>query len=247
MIYREISKSNFHIHSNFSDGKNSVMEIIRAALILRMDYIAITDHFSNSWKSNIIQTLNSKDSIIEYIDTLNLCQEYLTNLNSNLVLLKGIEVDLYSTDDFIEKNLSPENFDIVLFEYLESKEEITFLENIIDFWRNMEGLNQLPLLGIAHFDPSVFFKDDHDVLIEFLESYGLFYEFNESYSKFFSSKYDDFFEKIRNKRIPISIGCDSHDIRNLYSVEKVIDAIENYDLIKNYDKFLESVRSAFKS
>jgi len=33
-----------HCHTNYSDGKHSVLEMARAAAALGMDYITITDH-----------------------------------------------------------------------------------------------------------------------------------------------------------------------------------------------------------
>ncbi len=234
-------RSNFHIHSNFSDGKNSIAEITRAALELRMNFIAITDHFSNSWKAKVIRTIYSIDSLCNYVDALNRCQEYLIKIDSKLVLLKGLEVDLYSSDDFIERNIEPKYFNIILFEYLESIEGISFLEKLLDSWRYERNLKQLPLIGLAHFDPSVFFRDDLNILVEFLSNYNIFYEFNESYPAFFSKKYEDFFAKIRKENIPISIGCDSHDINTLYNVKIAENAIQNYALSHNYDNFIESL------
>ena len=54
-----LPKLNLHIHTTYSDGKNSINQIVKTAIKLGLDYICITDHFSNSWKSKIIHTLNN--------------------------------------------------------------------------------------------------------------------------------------------------------------------------------------------
>ena len=56
-------KINLHIHSIYSDGNNSIREIVDKAIKLGLDYICITDHFTNSWKANVIPNLDTKDKI----------------------------------------------------------------------------------------------------------------------------------------------------------------------------------------
>ncbi len=46
-----LPKLNLHIHTTYSDGKNTINQIVKTAIKLGLDYICITDHFSNSWKS----------------------------------------------------------------------------------------------------------------------------------------------------------------------------------------------------
>ncbi len=55
-------KINLHIHSNYSDGKQTINQIVDKAIKLELDYIAITDHFTNSWKA-WFSTLNNNETI----------------------------------------------------------------------------------------------------------------------------------------------------------------------------------------
>jgi len=48
-----LPKLNLHIHTTYSDGKNTINQIVKTAIKLGLDYICITDHFSNSWKSKL--------------------------------------------------------------------------------------------------------------------------------------------------------------------------------------------------
>ena len=55
-------KINLHIHSTFSDGRNTIKQIIKRAIQLNLSYICITDHFTNSWKAGVIPTLNNEEN-----------------------------------------------------------------------------------------------------------------------------------------------------------------------------------------
>ena len=70
-------KINLHCHSNYSDGKNSIDEIVAKAVKIGLDFLAITDHFTDSWKSGIIPTLNSIEKIENYLEEISICQNYL--------------------------------------------------------------------------------------------------------------------------------------------------------------------------
>ena len=100
----QFPKLNLHIHSDYSDGKQSIRQIVEKSLKLDLDYIAITDHFTNSWKA-WVSTLKNKELITKYLEELSICQDYLKSQNKLLTLLKGIEIDLASTEQFIKKNI----------------------------------------------------------------------------------------------------------------------------------------------
>ena len=122
---------NLHIHSKYSDGKNTIEEIVKSATNVDLEYIAITDHFSNSWKSKVIPTLNSNEKIENYLDEIEAMNSQLREINEKLVVLKGIEIDLSSSYNYISSLIKPNDFEIILFEYLETPEALSFLKNII--------------------------------------------------------------------------------------------------------------------
>ena len=236
---------NLHVHSNYSDGKNSIEEIVRGALNADLEYIAITDHFSNSWKSKIIPTLNNKERIENYLDEIRIVNNQLRENNEKLIVLKGIEIDLSSSYDYISSLIKPSDFDLILFEYLETPEAISFLKNIINNWSLCNNKVELPLLGLAHFDPSFFIFRDMEVLLSFISQYKIFFEFNSSYPQFYSSKYIHFFQKLKERKFAVTIGCDSHTLLNIGDIEEPFTTIENYDLIKNYLAFLIELDKRF--
>ncbi len=224
---------NLHIHTKYSDGKNSIEEIVKSALNANLEYIAITDHFSNSWKSNIIPTLNNREKIENYLEEIEIINNQLRENKQKLVVLKGIEIDLSSSHNYISSLIKPNDFDLILFEYLESPEAISFSKNIITNWKVSYNETQIPILGLAHFDPSFFIFNDMEVLFSFIAEFNIFLEFNSSYSQYYSTKYTQFFQKIKERMIAVSIGCDSHTLSNVGDIEDPFMAIKNYDLLDN--------------
>jgi len=230
----KLPKLNLHIHSTYSDGKNSISQIVSSALDKGLDYICITDHFTNSWKADIIPNLNSLDKIEMYLEEIGQFQKYLLDEERQMALFKGIEIDLSSTEKFILNSISPAKFDIIIFEYLESIEGISFIKKIINYWRkNSKNSKVFPLIGLAHFEPSFFVINGMNILIDFLTQNQIFFEFNSSYPQFYSQKYHSFFDQLKKRNVLVSIGCDSHHISRLKDIEEVYDRIKFYELESN--------------
>jgi DNA polymerase (family 10) len=108
------SKLNLHIHSKYSDGRNSIEQIVKTALKTDLDYICITDHFTDSWKADHIPNLNNIDKIMRYLEELSKFKDFLVRGNKKLTLFRGIEIDLSSSEKFIINNISPNKFDFIL-------------------------------------------------------------------------------------------------------------------------------------
>jgi len=230
----KLPKLNLHIHSTYSDGKNSISQIVSSALDKGLDYICITDHFTNSWKADIIPNLNSLDKIEMYLEEIGQFQKYLLDEERQMALFKGIEIDLNSTEKFILNSISPAKFDIIIFEYLESIEGISFIKKIINYWKKKsKNPKVFPLIGLAHFDPSFFVINGMNILIDFLTQNQIFFEFNSSYPQFYSQKYHSFFDQLKKRNVLVSIGCDSHHISRLKDIEEVYDRIKFYQLESN--------------
>ena len=83
----EFSKINLHIHSTYSDGRNSIEQIVETALQTDLDYICITDHFTNSWKADHIPNLNNLDKIRRYLEEISHFKEFIAKQNKKLILV----------------------------------------------------------------------------------------------------------------------------------------------------------------
>ena len=244
----EFPRINLHTHSIFSDGKNSIKDMVNKALELGINYLAITDHLTNSWKSGIMSNLDSRDKIEDYLNEISECQEFLADNNKNLRLLKGIEVDLGSSANYIKRLINPTKFEIIIFEYLETPEGIAFIRNLIDQWKPKKPVSPLkdfPLIGLAHFDPSNFLYDGLNVLIQFLKDYNIFFEFNSRYPQYYSWRNEIFFKRLKEHNILISIGSDSHDPRSLDNILDPQIMIEAYNLEGNLEMFINHLKQKF--
>lgn len=99
-------KGLIHVHSNYSDGSNTLEEIQKEAKRLNYEYVLICDHSKSAFYAN---GLDNKRLIEQWneIDNLN-------RINTNTKLLKGIECDILMDGslDFDDKTLS--QFDCVI-------------------------------------------------------------------------------------------------------------------------------------
>ena len=75
---------------------------------------------------------------------------------------------------------------------------------------------------------------DLNTLIKFLKNYDIYFEFNSSYSSFYSPQYERFFNKLKEFKIPVAIGCDSHNLRTLDNYEEPLEMIKYYNLENNF-------------
>ena len=238
----EFPRVNLHIHSNFSDGANSIEEIVLESLKLGLDYIAITDHFTNTWKANIINTLDRKSKISRYLGEISEYQNYLKSKKLPLNLLKGVEIDLRSSIEFIKNNIEVNKFQLILFEHLQNMKDATKIKQLIKHWKNsISSEAKFPIVGLAHFDPGYMIYNYLDDLIEFLEEYDIFFEFNSSYSEYYSLEYRKFFDKLKKHKIPVGIGSDSHFVPSLNNIKEPLEKIIEYNLENNFRSLISKL------
>ena len=96
----------FHIHTNYSDGANSIREIGEAGMEMGFQYIGICDHSKSAFYAH---GLNEK-RVLEQHDEINMFNSQFKNFK----ILKGIEVDILSdgTLDYSDSFLT--KFDFVI-------------------------------------------------------------------------------------------------------------------------------------
>lgn len=88
LIKIEDIRGDFHMHTTWSDGQNSVREMIEAARLRGYEYIAITDHT----QSTSIANGNTPEELLEEIEEI----EKAASEFDDIKVYKGAEVDILS-------------------------------------------------------------------------------------------------------------------------------------------------------
>jgi DNA polymerase (family 10) len=106
LVGREDIRGDLHMHTIYSDGRDSVATMVQAAAALGYEYIAITDHSARAAASRTVT-----------VDTLQRQRDEIARVRERfpaLAILHGIEVDIMPDGrlDFDDKVLEP--LDIVL-------------------------------------------------------------------------------------------------------------------------------------
>jgi DNA polymerase (family X) len=100
LITREHIRGDLHMHTSYSDGRDSVVEMLQAAAALKYEYIAITDHSARSAASRTV----TPDGLGRQREEIDRLRERFPSLT----ILHGIEVDIMPdgrldfTDDVLE-------------------------------------------------------------------------------------------------------------------------------------------------
>jgi len=95
----------FHVHTSYTDGKESLEEMVKTALEHGFEYIGITDHSVSAHYAHGLSA-DQLNAEIEYIDMLNKKYE------GKITILKGIESDILENGslDYEDETLSKLDF-----------------------------------------------------------------------------------------------------------------------------------------
>jgi len=106
LISAQHIRGDLHMHSTWSDGRNTVADMVSASKQLGYEYVAITDHSERAWSSRTLAA-SEVDKQREEIDALR-------GRVRGIEILHGVEVDIMPDGslDFADEVL--EGFDIVL-------------------------------------------------------------------------------------------------------------------------------------
>lgn len=98
--YDEI-RGDLHLHTNWSDGNSEVHEMVKKAVDLGYEYMAVTDHFRSIWMDNAMDERDLKKELVE-IKNIN---EKFEDSGVDLHVFSGVEVDIDSEGHI---NVEPE-------------------------------------------------------------------------------------------------------------------------------------------
>jgi histidinol-phosphatase (PHP family) len=98
-------KLSYHVHSNFSDGTDSIKDIITYAKKLHLDEIGISDHFCLLEDGYSIKTKEDLDNYIKEV----------LSVSDGIVIRLGLEADFTpDTVDEVSKIISFKPFDYII-------------------------------------------------------------------------------------------------------------------------------------
>jgi DNA polymerase (family X) len=188
-----------HIHSSYSDGRDSVDDIVHRADTLHLDIIAITDHF---WPS--LGAQHGGKNIIENrrfeIDTAR-------KDHPNLTILDGAEVDIQPNGSISTVAGGLEQFDIVIGSFHWMCDSRTWATSL---GRALQR-PQFHILG--HWDGylSSYHNEDGEKVAKAIAESGVVIELNGRYMP----EHIEFLELARNHGCGFTLGSDSHSIETI--------------------------------
>ena len=183
-----------HIHSNYSDGASSVEEIVQRAASLKLQTIAITDHF---WPSSGSQK-GGTNLIEQRRHEIVICRDDYPDLK----ILDAAEVDIQSNGDIAPVAGGLEQFDLVIGSFHWHIDSARWASALVKALRRKD----FQILG--HWDGylSSYREEDGKVAAESLASAGVAVELNGRYR----IENTDFFELAKAAGCIFSLGSDSH-------------------------------------
>lgn len=130
LVRYDAIKGDLQCHTKWSDGSNTIEEMVKSAIELNYEYLCITDHYGNM---KIAGALDDKQLQKELKE--------IENINKNfddIEILKGVEIDILSDGSFnINKRLLKE-LDVVIASvhsnFNQSKKEMT--QRVIEAMEN---------------------------------------------------------------------------------------------------------------
>ena len=208
----------WHIHTNFTDGKNTILDYVEVASKLKIPLLAFTEHVRKDINYNYNDFLKEIDFAKKHFP--------------NIILLSGFEAkvlpngELDCPEDVYEKadyrifayHSFPKNLEI----YVSSIEKIITNYNV-DTW--------------AH--PGLFFEKHKNLklseeqltqIFELMDVHNILLEFNFKYS-LPKTDWISEFQRISNKE-NIIYGLDAHSTDDLYRIRKIKNQFMNYFEIK---------------
>jgi len=209
----------WHTHSIFSDGKNTLEEIIETSISLGLKLIAITDHVDKetNWIDEYVREMNKvKKKYNEII--------ILAGLEAKVIDMKG---NIDAKDDFYTK------VDIVLAAFhriptnngfIPKKEIIIQKRKVLENWyKGMLALLENPNIDIIAHPMNLLLQNNIRVpykikekIVKKAEVYQKAFEINLLYKVPDS----EFVNLLKKHSVPIVIGSDAHNINELKKIHQ---------------------------
>lgn len=197
-----------HVHTTFSDGSCTIREACEAASMQGLSTLAISDHFTTTWKMSVINTL-SFETIPEYLHLIESARS-----DFSFKILRGIEIDCESDWGLVLK-IPLSRFDLINFEYVTTFKQIN---KIIEL-KKQQDLSSIRF-ALAH--PSVFSLlsgKNLDTFMTILAENDIAVELNSRYPTYFL-EVEPTFRLLIKRNVTFSIGSDAHSRQDIGKVQE---------------------------
>ncbi|HUY00195.1 MAG TPA: PHP domain-containing protein [Candidatus Deferrimicrobium sp.] len=206
-----------HNHTTYSDGSLTIREVMEIAKNKNLSFLAITDHFTTSWKQNIISPVTF-ENINQYCSEI---RDERTRLR--VKCLVGLEIDMESSLADIRR-IPFNQFEILLFEYVDS---IIILNKVISL---IHEFKPSALLGLAHnsYIRITNLKNFCNILAE----NNIYFELNARYLNPNDGDLINRLKTLKEYGIRFTIGSDAHDkaqIGNTAIVSAILEKIDGFE------------------
>lgn len=224
-------KGVFHVHTTYSDGRNSLVDMVERARKLGYKYIAITDHSKSAFYAGGL----TEEMLLKQWEEI----EDLNKKYNDIVILKGVESDILPDGslDYEEKIL--EKFDLVIASihshFGMSKEEMT--KRVINAVKNKYTKIIGHLTGRLLLSRDSYEIDVYQV-IDAAKEYGKIIEINASpYRLDIDWRYIKY---AKDRGVKFAICPDAHSVEGLEDVNYGIGIarkgwLEAKDVVNTYE------------
>ena len=191
-----------HIHSDYSDGSGTVRDIVRRAVKLELDTIAIVDHF---WPC-----IGSRRGGIQLIEQRRKKINGLRNAFPSIRILDGVEVDISSDGSHASVAGGVDQFELIIGSFhfgLDSTTWRAALQKAVTKWR-------FDILG--HWDGYLtsYREEDGEAVAKLLAENQIALELNRRYE----TMYPEFLEIARDAGCEFTLGSDAHAVNQVGKV-----------------------------
>ena len=200
-------KGDLHMHTTATDGKASIMEMVEAAKMRGIKYIAITDHSQRVSMANGLKPEQALEQWAE-IDDLN------KELGRSFTLLKGIECDILEKGgmDFPDEVLAEADWVMASIHYgqQQSSDQIT--------GRILEAIANPHVSAISHptgrlINKRPAYEVDMEAVMDAAAEHKKFLELNAAPKRL--DLHDIHCAMAKERGIPIVISTDAHSTRGM--------------------------------
>jgi DNA polymerase (family 10) len=203
-------KGDLHVHSNWSDGANSIESIAQKATTLGYEYIAICDH---SKGLKVAGGLDEKDFRDQFTEI-----ERVNRLSEDLRVLAGVELNIDSEGKLDLSNAILKDFDFVIASVhsgFKQDEEI-IMKRLTNAMHNdyVKAIGHPTGRIINQREP---LKVDLTTLFKLASEAGIFLEINAFPNRLDLSDINCF--KTRDYDVTLYIGTDAHSVNQLPFME----------------------------